>query len=91
MEHKSGGSHIEHASGSCGAETILDGKENSVMAGVLQNLQMEDDVNSVLEKFGACRSSGLCHLSDDDEKDVLLLGQATEDVAAFSYLRSTTR
>jgi hypothetical protein len=90
VEYQSGVSHIEHASGCCGAEAILDGKENAMVPGILQNLQVEDDVNGVLEKLWPCRSFGLCHLSDDDEKNVLLLSQATQDVATFSYLRGTT-
>ena len=58
---------------------------------ILLDVKMQDNVDCVFEELGACCSSVFCDLSDNDEHDILLLGQPPQDIDAFSYLHGASR
>ena len=86
MKYQSGLSHVEQALGCGGAEAILGSIQDAMMALILLNVKMEDNIDCVLEELWAGRGSVLGDLSDNDEHEILLLRQPPQDIYAFSYL-----
>ena len=57
---------------------------------ISQSVEFQNDVDCVFQKLRAGGGFCFCHLSDNDQYEVSLLGEAAQDITAFSNLSSAS-
>ena len=88
--NQAGGSHLEKTDDVSSSETILEApKCPEALIGL--PLQIEHDIDHVFEMLGPGDAAVLRDVSNEDHRNVLILGKTCQSGATLSHLRNRTR